>query len=145
MQLFDYPLAAAVGAALAAGIWASASLVGFSRERGFYPLVVIVTASYYVLFAVLGGSAPALWSEIGVMLVFVAAAIGGYKTSDWIAVAALAGHALFDAIHGGVIADAGVPPWWPAFCLSFDVVLAAIVAWRLRAAGAPVAPFGLRP
>jgi len=134
MHLFDYPPAVLTGAILAAGIWAAASLVGFSRERGFYPLVVIVTASYYVLFAVLGGAGAALWWESGVTLVFVATAVAGYKRSNWIAVAALLGHAVFDLIHEGVIANAGVPPWWPAFCLTFDVTLAGILAWRLHAA-----------
>ena len=30
--------------------------VGFDRDRAFYPTVLIVIASYYVLFAVMGGS-----------------------------------------------------------------------------------------
>lgn len=134
MHMFEFPLALSIGTALAAAIWGAASLAGFSRERGFYPLVVIVTASYYVLFAVLGGAAPALWGELGVTLVFVALAVAGYKSTNWIAVAALIGHAVFDLVHAGVIDNAGVPPWWPPFCLSFDLAMAAILAWRLRAA-----------
>src|SRR4051812_49252143 len=103
MHMFHYPLAVFVGMALAGAVWAGASLVGFNRDRSFYPLVVIVTASYYILFALLGGSAPALWSEIGVTLVFMTAAVAGYRTSNWVAVAALLGHALFDVVHDGMI------------------------------------------
>lgn len=143
MHLFDYPLAVFVGLALAVGVWAGAALVGFSRERNFYPLVVIVTASYYGLFALLGGTVTALWSEVGVTFLFVALAVAGYRSTDWIAVAALIGHAVFDAVHGGLIDNAGVPPWWPSFCLTFDVVMAALVAWRLRAARPATAPSAL--
>lgn len=131
MNLLQYPLAALVGVALAVGICTAAALVGFSRERGFYPLMMIVIASYYVLFALLAGAVPALWREIAATLVFITLAIAGYKRTDWIVVAALAAHGLFDAVHGRVIADAGVPPWWPAFCLTFDVAMAAVLAIRL--------------
>lgn len=131
MNLLHYPLAALVGVALAIGVCAAAALVGFSRERGFYPLMMIVIASYYVLFALLAGAVPALWREIAATLVFITLAIAGYKRTDWIVVAALAAHGLFDAVHGRLIADAGVPPWWPAFCLTFDVTMAAVLAIRL--------------
>ena len=134
MNIFDYPLAAFVGMALALGVCGSAALAGLSRERGFYPLMVIVIAGYYILFALQAASIPALWSEIAALLVFALLAITGYKTTDWIVVAALAGHGVFDAIHGGVIANPGVPLWWPPFCLTFDVTMAAVLALRLVAA-----------
>jgi hypothetical protein len=49
-----------IGAALGLGIPVGATLIQFDRDRAFYPLMTIVTASYYVLFAVLGGSLRAL-------------------------------------------------------------------------------------
>jgi hypothetical protein len=45
---------------------------------------------------------------------------------------ALAGHGVFDAVHGYVIENAGVPAWWPAWCLSYDVGAAAILAWLIK-------------
>lgn len=33
--------------------------------------------------------------------------------------------------HGHLVANPGVPRWWPGFCLAFDVVVAAILAWLL--------------
>jgi hypothetical protein len=36
-----------------------------------------------------------------------------------------------DFFHGRLIANPGVPAWWPLFCLSFDVMAAAYLAWLL--------------
>ena len=44
----------AVGLVLALLVSSFARLVGFDRDRSFYPVVLIVIASYYVLFAVMG-------------------------------------------------------------------------------------------
>jgi hypothetical protein len=55
-----------------------------------------------------------------------------FKSSAWIVVVALAGHGVFDALHGHVIENAGVPAWWPAWCLAYDVGAAAGLAWLLR-------------
>ncbi len=42
-----------------------ATLVGFDKERSFYPTVLVVIASYYGLFAVMGGSVQAILSSVG--------------------------------------------------------------------------------
>ena len=106
--------------------------IGFDRDRAFYPTVVIVVASYYVLFAVMGGSGQAVLLESVVMAAFAAAAIGGFKSSAWISVAALAGHGVFEWFHGHLIDNPGVPVWWPAWCLSYDVGAAVCLAVLLR-------------
>jgi len=121
-----------VGIVLAAGVAVFARYVGFDRDRAFYPTVMIVIASYYVLFAAMTGSVQTLVIESAVMTLFAAAAVAGFKSSAWIVVAALAGHGLFDAVHGHVIENAGVPAWWPAWCLAYDVGAAAGLAWLLR-------------
>ena len=46
----------AIGVVLALSTVAFARLVGFDRDRAFYPIVLVIIASYYVLFAVMGGS-----------------------------------------------------------------------------------------
>jgi hypothetical protein len=120
-----------VGAVLALSVGLSATFLGLDRDRAFYPTVMIVIASYYALFAVMGGSAQALAIESIVIVVFLGASIAGFRTSLWLVVAALAGHGLFDFIHGHLIVNPGVPAWWPSFCLSYDVVAAAYLAWLL--------------
>jgi hypothetical protein len=75
--------------------------------------------------------------ELIVMAVFVTAAVLGFKKSEWILVAALAGHGVFDALRGNSIENAGVPAWWPAFCGSYDVVAAACLAWIIVRRPAP--------
>ena len=120
-----------VGAALALGVALFAALVGLDRDRAFYSTVLIVVASYYVLFAVMAGSVSALVPELAAMAVFVGLAAIGFKHSMWLVVIGLAGHGLFDFLRGGLIANPGVPPWWPMFCLSYDVVAAACLAWLI--------------
>lgn len=120
-----------IGAVLALGVGISATLFGLDRDRAFYPTVTIVVASYYVLFAVMGGSVYTLTAESIVVVAFCGVAIAGFKTSLWLVVAALAAHGLFDFIHGQLISNPGVPLWWPPFCFSYDVVAAAYLAWLL--------------
>jgi hypothetical protein len=129
-----------VGAVLALSIGLSGTIIGLDRERAFYPTIVAVIASYYALFAVMGGSLQALAVESIPIAVFLGVSIAGYKRSLWLVVVALAGHGAFDAIHGRLIINAGVPTWWPQFCLAYDVVAAAYLAsllFRSRVSAAP--------
>lgn len=101
---------------------------------------MIVIASYYALFAVMGASTQALIVESLVGAGFLLAAVFGFRSTLWIVVAALAAHGIFDLTHGAVIFNPGVPPWWPEFCLTYDLTAAAYLAWllksgRIRAAG----------
>ena len=105
---------------------------GLDRDRAFYPVVTIVVASYYALFAVMGASTDALVLELLFSTVFLAAAVWGFKSSLWLIVAALVAHGTFDLGHGIVVSNPGVPRWWPQFCLTFDATLAAYLAWLLR-------------
>ena len=121
-----------IGIALSACVALFARKVGLDRDRAFYPTVMIVIASYYVLFAAMSGSVQTVVVESLVMTLFAAAAVAGFKSSAWIVVAALAGHGVFDAVHGHLIDNAGVPAWWPAWCLAYDVGAAAGLAWITR-------------
>lgn len=107
-------------------------LAGFDRDRAFYPTVTIVVASYYVLFAAMGGSTHALVVESIGLAVFACIAIIGFRSSLWLIAAALAGHGAFDLVHPRLVANPGVPVWWPAFCFAFDVLAGAFLAWLLH-------------
>jgi predicted secreted protein len=121
-----------IGIVASAGVALFARTVGLDRDRAFYPTVMIVIALYYVLFAVMAGSIQTVLAESVVMVGFVAAAVAGFKSSPWIVAAALAAHGVFDAFHGQVIDNPGVPAWWPAWCFAYDVGAAAGLAWLLR-------------
>ena len=121
----------AVGAALALIVGAFATATAFERSRAFYPTVLIVIASYYDLFAIMAGSTRALGAETVALIAFVIAAVVGFRFSPWVVVAALAAHGVFDFVHAGIIANPGVPAWWPMFCLTYDVMAAAYLGWRL--------------
>ena len=120
-----------IGFVLAVAVSLFATWVGLDRDRAFYPTVTIVVASYYALFASMGGSGEVLASEIGVIAGFVLVAALGYRFNLWLLVAALAGHGIFDLLHGHVIANPGVPAWWPMFCMSYDITAAGYLAWLL--------------
>ena len=124
----------AIGVVLSLGVASLARSVGFDRDRAFYPTVLIVIASYYVLFATMSESVPAILIESVVMTGFTIAAVIGFKSTLWIVVGALAAHGIFDAVHGGVIQNSGVPVWWPEFCLAYDLGAAGAIAWLLKRA-----------
>ena len=121
-----------VGIILALTVSLFARVVGLDRDRAFYPTVLAVVASYYDLFAVMGGSMQALLSERAVTAIFLTAVVVGFKRNLWIVAAALLGHGLMDFVHGQLIANPGVPAWWPAFCSAYDITAAAWLAGLLR-------------
>lgn len=120
-----------VGLALAPAVAAFAMLVGFDRDRSFYPLQLIVFALLYMLFAAIAGGGTLLLAETPGLLLFGAAAVVGFRTNLWIVVAGLFGHGLFDTMHGEIVANPGVPLWWPAFCLGYDATAAACLALQI--------------
>lgn len=123
-----------IGIALALAVCIAALLVGFDRERVFYPAMLVVVATYYILFAVMGNSTRALILECFASGLFLTVSVLGFKRNLWLVAVALAGHGLFDSVHHLLIENPGLPVWWPPFCLSFDVIaggfLAALLARR---------------
>jgi hypothetical protein len=113
-----------IGVVLAVVACGAARLIGFDRERVFYPTVLIVIATYYVLFAAMGADARALSLESFIASVFIVAAVIGFRSNLWIVVVALASHGMFDGMHHHFLQNDGVPLWWPGFCMVFDIVAA---------------------
>lgn len=110
----------------------SATVIGFDRDRAFYPTVLAVIASYYALFAVMGTSVPALLADSAVMVLFLVATVLGFRRNLWLVAVTLFAHGIFDFAHEAVISNPGVPPWWPTFCLAYDITAAAYLAWLLH-------------
>jgi hypothetical protein len=122
-------MAYAAGIALAFIVVYFGRATGLARDRAFYPTLVIIVASYYVLFALMAGSPQALVVESIVMSAFAVGAVIGFKRSPWLVIACLGAHGVFDVFHDSISANPGVPAWWPAFCLTFDVGAAGLLAW----------------
>ena len=120
-----------IGVLLSLAVAALAAIVGFDRERAYYPTVMIVIAAYYVLFAAMGASGRTVILEIIAGSVFLLMAVVGYKWNLWLVAVALVGHGIFDFFHHSLIEDPGVPRWWPGFCMVFDVIFGSLMAVRL--------------
>lgn len=125
-----------VGLILGVVVAGFARTIGFDRDRSFYPTVMIVIASYYPLFALMGASHhPELEVEVAVGLVFVVFAAVGFRKNMWLVAAAIAAHGVFDFFgHHLLVANTGMPVWWPGFCGTIDIVLGgwlAICLWRM--------------
>lgn len=116
---------------LAVGVFGILS--GFDRDRAFYPTALIVIASYYALFAVMGASSyGTLGVEIAAGLVFAVLAVLGFKWSMWLAAAGIAGHGVFDfLVHPHIVSNPGMPIWWPGFCGTIDLVIGGWLAAQL--------------
>jgi hypothetical protein len=121
-------MAAIIGIALALGVGALARLAGLDRDRAFYPVVLIVVGSYYVLFAVMAGGFEKLWIELLFFTIFATAALLGFRFSLWIVAAGLAMHGVFDFSRELVLSGRGVPDWWPSFCAAYDLTAALVLA-----------------
>ncbi len=117
-----------VGVVLAVATGGAATIIGFDRSRSLYPFALIMIASYYCLFAVIGGSEQALFQDLVMALLFASIAVVSFRTSLWLTVAALAAHGAMDLVHHQIITNPGVPSWWPGFCSAVDITLALYLA-----------------
>ncbi len=124
-----------IGVVLAVGVLGLAAIAGFYRERSFYSTALIVIASFYVLFAVMGASRRTLIIEIAIACVFTLFAVIGFRTSLWLVAVATIGHGVFDFVHHFFIYNAGMPHWWPGFCGAFDVIFGGALAIFLTTKG----------
>ena len=116
-------------------------LILFARWRGprrqnvVLAIGLVVTALLYVGFAVVG-AASAKWLAIEVAGVFpftLLAWLGIRGSSAWIALGWLL-HVVWDtALHLGAQAPSFVSPFFPTFCIGFDLVVAGYIAGQLYA------------
>lgn len=107
---------------------------GFTRDRSFGVVLLMVIATYYVLFAAMTGFVHTVVIEAAWAGAFAALAFAGYRRHLGLVLAALAAHAAFDFVHPHIVTNPGVPSWWPAFCATFDITAAACLAlaWRAK-------------
>jgi hypothetical protein len=119
-----------VGALLALAIAIFARITGFDRDRSFYSVVLMVIASYYVLFACIAGEA--IIKEVVAASIFTVVAVVGALRWPLLLGAGIMLHGVFDFVHGDIIDNSGVPEWWPIFCASLDIVLGLWVIFLVK-------------
>lgn len=107
-------------------------LLGYATRQGrflpFYSSLLIVIALVYVLFGAMTGRPQVVVTENLIAAGFTAAAVVGARwrparTGAALVAAGLLAHGLFDFVHDGLIENAAVPTWWPAFCGVVDGVV----------------------
>ena len=101
---------------------------GLGHGAGIVPRTRIVALP----FAAINGSTHALVAESLVLAAFALIAVLGFKFGPWLVGVGLAAHGVFDVLHPALVRNPGVPAEWPAFCLTFDVGAAALLAMRLK-------------
>jgi len=108
-------------------------------EKIFFSLTLIPIALFYIGFSYYYGDLTALHAEIVGLIIFTVLALLAQFMASWILVVAYVAHAAWDVLHevyvasiGGVIPWTEVPAGYAAFCLAYDLIIAAYVYKRMR-------------
>lgn len=107
-------------------------------EKAFYSLTLIPIALIYVGFVYYYGDLDAMHAEIVGVIIFAILALLAQFMATWILIHAYVLHAAWDVLHevfvgsvGTAIPWAQVPMGYAAFCLVYDLIIAAYVYKRL--------------
>jgi hypothetical protein len=130
-------VSASIGLVMAFVVGVLATATRMDRDRALYPVVLIAIAALYALFGTIDGRPGVIATEVACMVPFAALALLGFRRSLWIVVGALACHGVYDLLHARFIDDAGVPAWWPVFCLAYDATAALYLAFLLGRSTVP--------
>lgn len=122
-----------IGLAVSLSIIFFARITHFDRDKSFFPTVLIIIASYYVLFSIMAGHSLA--QELLVASVFVILAIIGAFKSLTIVGMAIAAHGVYDLFHALYLNSTVAPIWWPSFCAAVDLVLGFWVIYLSKSSG----------
>ena len=105
--------------------------IGPTGEKRWYAGGLVIAAGVYVAFGlVLGG--PPLGYELGQLAVFSIIAVYGLRRSALLIGIGWLAHAFWDAAHWMPGLADHAPQWYQTTCLSFDVALAAYIAFKYR-------------
>jgi hypothetical protein len=131
-------LAGAAGGALFVG--AACALP--RRTRGILVVGLFVAALFYVYFAARARVSPAwLAAELAGVALYGGMALRGRRGSPWWIAAGWALHPIWDvALHYLGPGRAFAPAWYATLCLTWDLVVAAVIAYQvLRGSGTGIA------
>ena len=106
-------------------------------ERAFYSLSLFPIALVNICFAYYYGNLAALYAEIVGVMIFMFFALLGQLLASRILVIGYIAHTIWDLMHELFVAGIGdhipwtqVPAGYAAFCLSYDLIIAAYIYKR---------------
>ena len=102
---------------------------GFDKDSSSYPVLLIVIAFYYVLFAFQANDTNEIIFEVIIAFLFSVIAIFGHHRNLKIVGIALILHGIYDLFQGDIVYSTNPPQWWPMFCLGVDVTIGIWVFW----------------
>ena len=133
MQTFS---ALAVGTLLGFGFVHLVRRNEVDRQRYWFAAGLLIAAAIYAAFSMNAG--PGMWVivELAGVGLFGGLAVAGYRKSALILAAGWILHVGWDVMHEVSEQIRFVPEWYPALCVSFDVVVGVylVFAWRRQAA-----------
>jgi hypothetical protein len=130
------PVAAGLGLALILVI--IGRVTGFDRERSYFSMLTLVIASYYPLFALMGGQDPMLEFICAVLFMGLALAPTLSGQGQAFVGLVLIAHGLFDLWLPGHWGHSSGPLWWAPFCAAVDLPLGLWVLWLYGRSHGPV-------
>lgn len=120
------------------GVLQGALLIGFARlirgERWIYTLGLLALPTAYAIFAFSAGAGTAIFQEMAFGAPYLAAGLAlsfVRMRSTTVLVGSLwLLHGAYDLVHGRLVANPGVPSWYPVYCCAVDVVVGVHLFWR---------------
>ena len=105
-------------------------------QHWLYSIGLLTLPSLYAFFALQAGEPAVGVKEMIYGIPFIAAglvfAFVSVRQSAVVVGAFWILHGLYDLTHSRLIANAGVPGWYPVWCFSVDVVIGAYLLWLAR-------------
>ena len=120
------------------GVVLALLFIWFARTRGpqrepfIYSIGLIIAALFYVAFSVTGATTQWFMIEVIGLVVFTIIAVFGLRVSLWFLALGWAAHVSWDVLLHLVREQSFVPDWYPVACISFDLIIAAYIAAKLR-------------
>lgn len=134
MTLTEILIEIVIGAAIGAAAIAPFAKRGRRFLQSYFAVTLVIAAVVYAAFAsagIVAGTASSgwLWTEFSGVAVFAVPAYLGYKGRPWLLSLGWFVHLFWDtALHGGP-GTSFVPDFYPGFCVGFDLVFAAFIAY----------------
>lgn len=118
---------------VAAGVLTIALARALGAQRWMFSLGLLTLPSLYAAFALGAGDGAVAATEMTYGIPFVVSGLlftfSSIRLSAPIVGAFWILHGVYDLVHARLLANPGVPAWYPAWCCAVDVVIGAYLVW----------------